>query len=48
MNPLNETLAADPDTEIATGASAQSTVVPIDVFAAHTVTFHSPGMEVRP
>ena len=30
MNPLNETLAADPGTEIATGAVAQSTVVPID------------------
>jgi hypothetical protein len=30
MNPLNETLAADPDTEIMTGAFAQSTVVPID------------------
>ena len=30
MNPLNETLEADPGTEIATGAWAQSTVVPID------------------
>jgi hypothetical protein len=30
MNPLNETLAADPGTEIATGASAQSMVVPLD------------------
>jgi Family of unknown function (DUF6130) len=30
MNPLNETLAADPGAEIATGAVAQSTVVPID------------------
>ena len=30
MNPLNETLAADPGTEIATGALAQSTVIPID------------------
>jgi hypothetical protein len=30
MNPLNETFAADPGTEIATGASAQSTVVPIE------------------
>jgi hypothetical protein len=30
MNPLNETLTADPGTEIATRALAQSTVVPID------------------
>jgi hypothetical protein len=30
MNSLNETLVADPGTEIATGALAQSTVVPID------------------
>ena len=30
MNPLNETLASDPGTEIAPGASARSTVVPID------------------
>jgi hypothetical protein len=30
MNPLNETLAAEPGTEIATGAGVQSTVVPID------------------
>jgi hypothetical protein len=30
MNPLNETLAADLGTEIAAGALAQSTVVPID------------------
>jgi Family of unknown function (DUF6130) len=30
MNPLNETLAADPGAEIATGAVARSTVVPID------------------
>lgn len=30
MNPLNGTLAADPGTEIAAGALAQSTVVPID------------------
>jgi hypothetical protein len=30
MSPLNETLAADPGTEIATGALVQSTVVPID------------------
>ena len=30
MNPLSETLAADPGTEIETGASPQSTVVPID------------------
>jgi hypothetical protein len=30
MSSLNETLAADPGTEIATGAVAQSTVVPID------------------
>ena len=30
MNPLNETLAPDPDTEILTDASPRSTVVPID------------------
>ncbi len=30
MDPLNETLAADPGTEILTGALPQSTVVPID------------------
>ena len=30
MNPLNETLTADPGTEIATGALPQSAVVPID------------------
>ena len=30
MNPLNETLAADPGTGIATDALPQSTVVPID------------------
>ena len=30
MSPLNETLAADPAAEIATGATAQSTVVAID------------------
>ena len=29
MNPLNDTLTADPGTEIATAAPAQSTVVPI-------------------
>jgi hypothetical protein len=46
MNQQIKTLAED--IAFATGAFAQSTVVPIDVFAAHTVTFHSPGMEVRP
>ena len=30
MNPLNETLAADPGTEILTGTLPQSTVIPID------------------
>jgi hypothetical protein len=30
MTPLSETLAADPGTDIATGAFAQSAVVPID------------------
>jgi hypothetical protein len=30
MNPLKETLTADPGTEIATGAWARSTVVPLD------------------
>ena len=30
MTPLNETLTADPGTEVATGALARSTVVPID------------------
>jgi hypothetical protein len=30
MNPLDETLTADPGTEIATGAWARSTVVPLD------------------
>ena len=30
MNPLNDTLVADPATEIATGTPVRSTVVPID------------------
>ena len=42
MNPLNETLAADPGTEIATGALPQSTVVPIDNEPAPTLIVEPP------
>jgi putative transposase len=42
MAPLNETLAADPGTEIATGALAQSTVVPIDNEPAPTLIVEPP------
>jgi hypothetical protein len=42
MNPLNETLVADPSIEIATGALAQSTVVPIDDEPAPKLTVEQP------
>jgi hypothetical protein len=42
MNPLNETLAADPVTEFATGALAQSTVVPIEDEPAPRLTVERP------
>ena len=42
MNPLNETLAAEPGTEMMTGAFAQSTVVPIDGEPAPRLTVEQP------
>ena len=42
MNPLNETLAADPVTEFATGALAQSTVVPTEDEPAPRLTVEPP------
>ena len=39
---MNQLMLAE-DTAIATGVDAEG-----NVFTAHTVTFHSPGKEVRP